>query len=318
MVRPGSLLWHAHGTLGAEQARLVVKLRRFIRPEDAAQASMRERVIREFDALDRLHRALESQPGISVPQPVLCLPDQMTLVLEEKDGRSLQDLILDYTRNGATDADWERLARAFRAAGRYIALQQDLLGLPHETLDVGELLAYNEDKIDRLERLGGIPPEMASVVRAENCRLGGLVGNGRQRAAVVTHGDYSPGNVLLHDETIVVLDFGMAGRGSIFQDLSYCHEYLERYLMRYHNRPRQEIIRRLEAALLEGYDPQVHSEMPLFRLGQMRHQLNYLLNSHEPTTGLRRYVRKLDRARGLRSLRAWVAGKGLSPATGRT
>ena len=115
------------------------------------------------------------------------------------------------------------------------------------------------------------------------------IGTGTERSLVVAHGDFCPGNILMHGDAIVVLDFSMIEHGSVFQDLSYCFEHLERNLYRYAERPliRPRVIRKLQRALLEGYDPATDVSAPLFRLGQIRHAIRIVWHTPAATANER-------------------------------
>jgi Ser/Thr protein kinase RdoA (MazF antagonist) len=307
--RPGSTVWR----VDAGERRLIVKVSRFLRAEDEQQASKRERIQREFKALAWLHEALPADGGIRVPEPLLCLPDQLALVMEERPGRTLQQWILA----PRADEGPERLARAFRTAGSAIARMQQLGARSEQPLDLDGLLAYNEWRLERLEKLGSISPRLAASVRAASERWSGELRSGGEQPACVTHGDFCPGNLLMDGETLYLLDFAMIGTGSIYHDLTYCHEHLERYLVRHRNRAARELIRQLQSSLLAGHSAEARADSPLFRLGQLRHHLNFLVNSHEPARGIRRLVRRFDRARGLRNLSRWLEGRGVSPVSAR-
>jgi Ser/Thr protein kinase RdoA (MazF antagonist) len=314
--RPGSVLWRVDAEDRSGRTRgLIVKLGTRQRAEDALAGRLVDRARREFETLAWLHRTLPRDRGISVPEPLLCLDDRPGLVLVECPGQTLGALVLGARRSPHAAA---RLVAAFDKVGRAAALIQEQGGALDEPLDLEHLLAYDELRLARLERTKSIAPALAAALRAESRRLVGLVPEGEARQAVVTHGDLCPGNILLDGESIVLLDFAMVGRGSIYQDLSYCHEHLERTLVRHRGRPPRALIRRLQAALLAGFSPSAAIDDPLFRLGQIRHHLNFLVNTHEPSTGLRRIVRRFDRARGLWGLRRWLAGRGVSPVGARS
>lgn len=317
--RPGSQVWRGRGEIQGRPRDLVVKVLRSLRPEDEAACPRRERVGREFEALRTLHRALAPWPDLSVPEPVACLPEHLALVLEARRGETLSSLILRRARSFSRRSDWEDITRGFRAAGNWLARVQDLSRERRDCLNPDDLAAYNEVRLRRLAAMGCLSRALAARVREETERLCRAIREGHERAVTLAHGDFCPGNILLDGGTVVVLDFTMVGRGSVLEDLTYCYEHIERFLSRSVDRPlfRRPVIRRLQNALLEGYRPGMDIASPLFRLNQMRHHLNYLVNLHEPTRGLRRIVRRLDVLRGLWGLEAWLQGRGVSPAGAR-
>ncbi len=309
--RPASTVWRAVGEVAGRPRRLIVKRMDRLRPEDEAAAGAEERVRKEFETLRWLRRELAGCPGLGVPEPVACLPEERILVLVEEEGDTLQQLVL---RDGGRDPG--RAERACREAGRWLVAFQEAGSGGGAPLDLDGLLAYNEWRLGRLLERGTIVGSLAEEVRRHSRALASRVAGARQ---VLVHGDYGPSNILFRDGALVVLDFAMVERGPAVQDLTYCHEHLERFLRRApgRGRPRRGRIRRLQRALLEGYAPGLGPADPLFRLGQLRHHLNYLVNLHEPVRGARRLAQRAEIWLGVRGLRRWLEGRGVSPVTAR-
>jgi len=318
MVRPGSSLWRVIAEMAGRPRRLVVKVTRHLRPEDEAVRSRAARVRVEFETLGRLRGELAPWPELRVPEPILCLPEHQAVVLEEVGGETLHSLVLGRARGMAGPAGWARVARAFRAAGRWLGVVQSVGPRPRGRFDLESLRDYDEVRLGWLLELGCLSPRLADRVREESARLRDLVPQGTGRESVFAHGDFCPGNILVDGQAIVVLDFTMAECGSIHQDLAYCFEYLERFLDRILDRPliRRRRIRELQNALLEGYRERMPFCEPLFRLNQIRHHLNYLVNMHAPVGGLRGWVARFDRWRARRGLEMRLDRSAFSAAGG--
>ncbi len=317
--RPGSDLWRARAVVEGRPRRLVVKVIRFLRPEDESVRAHAARAQAEFDTLRRLRRDLQPWPDLRVPEPIMCLPEHRALILEEVGGETLKHLVLRQAQRPGSAQGWRRITDGFRAAGRWLGVIQSLEQGPRERLDLEGMLAYDEVRLQRLVALGCLRPRLADGVRAESRRLRDRLLDGPALDSVFVHGDFCPSNMLLDGDTLVVLDFTMVERGSTHQDLTYCFEYLERFMNRLLDRPfiRRRVIRELQAALLDGYRERMPISDPLFRLHQIRHHLNYLVNMHEPALGPRRWVARFDRWRARRGLEAWLDGRGASPAGAR-
>lgn len=305
--RPASTVWRAVGAVAGRRRRLIVKRMDRLRPEDEAAAGAEQRVRKEFETLRWLRRELAGRPGFGVPEPIVCLPEERILVLAEEEGETLQELVL---------RDPGRAERACREAGRWLVAFQEIGSAADGPLDLRSWLAYNEWRLARLLERGTIAAALAEQVRRFAAAMASQVAAARH---VLVHGDYGPSNILFRDGALVVLDFAMVERGPTVQDLTYCHEHLERFLRRApgRGRPPRASIRRLQRALLEGYAAGVEPADPLFRLGQLRHHLNYLVNLHEPARGPQRLARRLDTWLAVRGLRRWLEGRGASPVTAR-
>lgn len=305
--RPASTVWRAVGAVAGRPRRLIVKRMDRLRPEDEAAAGAEERLRREFETLRWLHREFAGRPGLGVPEPIACLPQERILVLAEEEGDTLQELVLRGD---------DRAERACREAGRWLVAFQEAGSGGDAPLDLQALLAYDDWRLERLLERGTIARELAEEARRHCRALASRVAAARQ---VLVHGDYGPSNILFRDGSLVVLDFTMVERGPALQDVTYCHEHLERFLRRVpgRGRPSRARIRRLQRALLEGYAPGLGPADPLFRLGQLRHHLNYLVNLQEPARGARRFAQRLDTWFAARALRRWLRGRGVSPVTAR-
>jgi len=314
--RPGSLLWRARTLDRKPRRELVVKLTRFLRAEDVGEGAPPDRIRREYEALRQLRQVLSPWKELSVPEPIACFPEHSALIMEAVEGQTLKQLILRSARRLAVPAGWKRVDESLRLAGRWLAKVQALIRDPRERLDLDGLLAYNEWRLRRLLDLGLMDSALAGSVRREADRLCRLVPPGEEQAVVFAHGDFCPANMMVGERSLVVLDFTMVERGFAHQDLTYCYEHLERLLNRFADRPfmRRATIRSLQENLLEGYVSEASLSPPLFRLGQLRHHLNYIVNLQEPEAGLRRLLRRIETRRTLRGLRSWIEGRVPSPA----
>jgi aminoglycoside/choline kinase family phosphotransferase len=85
------------------------------------------------------------------------------------------------------------------------------------------------------------------------------------------HADFCPGNVLIQDRQITVIDFNMTQHGSKYHDLAHFYHQLSLLSVKPIYRP--SIIGDLQHALLRGYENGLHEGAPLFLLCRIQHAI---------------------------------------------
>jgi Ser/Thr protein kinase RdoA (MazF antagonist) len=93
---------------------------------------------------------------------------------------------------------------------------------------------------------------------------------------VLTHGDLAPSNVLIDGPCVTVIDFAMTTPGGVFMDVARLYTQLEFLLAKPKFRP--TAVRSLQRALLDGFDPNLRPDRPLFRLFLLQHLLCHMSN----------------------------------------
>ena len=136
-----------------------------------------------------------------------------------------------------------------------------------------------------------------------------VVSRGRLKVDCEFEGDVTGAEVVISErgkvrgkvvgERVIVLDFAMCGRGSVFHDLSRL--FLQIDLLRLKPQFTGGVVDRLKRSLLHGFDPQLSPDRPMFRALLMQHRINHLATlslSHErfPSNLYNRRVRRYHRA----------------------
>jgi Ser/Thr protein kinase RdoA (MazF antagonist) len=91
---------------------------------------------------------------------------------------------------------------------------------------------------------------------------------------VTVHSDMSLGNILVSGRRVVVLDFAMVRHDSTLHDVAKV--FLQLDLLRVKPQISGRVIRELQEALLEGFEPSLRVDKPLFRLVMLIHRVNHL------------------------------------------
>lgn len=236
---------------------------------------MRQRVARDYDMTRQVYTSMRQYVDIGAVPPVACYPDLLAIVTEEVEGPTLLEYLQTHAAWYPSERRVERLRKTMATVGRWIRVFQST-GSPGTSLRVEDLRAYIDLRLERLARQPRArftPTDRVRVLRHID-RLGSQIAPA-ELVEVPAHADMSLGNLLVSDQRVVVLDFGMAGRGSRLQDLTKV--YLQVELLGAKPQMQTAVIRRLQGALLQGFDPSLTIDRPLFRLMLLLHRVNHLL-----------------------------------------
>jgi hypothetical protein len=204
---------------------------------------------------------------------VACYPDLLAIATEEVIGPTLLHHLHTEAAWFPSDARVATLLELMGTTGRWIrSFQHSVPGGGHTTID--GLRRYVDDRLQRLVR-----GSASFTERDRHAVLNYIDAVGAQvaredLAEVAIHSDLGPGNILVCGRRVVVLDFGMTRLGTRLHDLARLYVQLE--LMAVKPWFRAELIHRLQRALMDGFDPMLTLEHPLFRLLLLLHRVNHL------------------------------------------
>ena len=181
---------------------------------------MRQRVVKDFENTSKIHQAMSASTDFGAVRPIACYPEHLAAVTEEASGQTL----LEYLHSNAA---WvpraertERLSRTMEKSG-----------------PVGVCVSSDRSAAGQRSRSRLFDRTSTSRLRVLVATPAAAFGE-RDRARVLKHIErlYAevpaddlietdpcrpcPGKHALSGERVVVLDFAMCGRGSVFHDLS--------------------------------------------------------------------------------------------------
>jgi len=255
------------------------------------------RVAQDFAITRSIHEFMSRWNDLGVVRPLACYDDLLAIVTEEAAGRTLLQYIESHGRWFPSDVRLRELSTTAESVGRWLRAFQGFE--PRDgRVSLDDLRDYVDLRLMRLVTSGASLDEgdrqrilehlhrLASQISQADCR------------EVAIHADLAPGNILISDERVVVLDFAMAKRGSVLHDISRL--YLQFDLLRAKPQFGTTLVATLQAGLLRGFDPSLSPAHPLFRLLSMLHRVNHLgtlslAKERFPSNVLSRRVRGLHR-----------------------
>jgi len=210
--------------------------------------------------------------ALSVTTPVAYFPEFSALVTQAAPGVDLLAAIkkrLSFFPSSETIGETER---ACALCGRWLKALQQITSYPNMQWSLEEMRAYNDERLTQLVERQAFGFSSADRVRvlAFFDRLAGGVADEERRVAGV-HADYSPGNLLVSENRIVVIDFSMFQKGSTYHDVSHLYHHLRSLAThpRYHSRTATALCR----GLLQGFAVADLSNRPLFRMFEVQHAI---------------------------------------------
>jgi hypothetical protein len=230
------------------------------------------RVARDFETTRAVYDFMSQWPDSGVIRPLACYQDLRAIVTEETPGDTLLQrlqeraawfpspaAVASLERTMADIGLWLRRFQGFRHAEAQVATEglREYVDVRLRRLASHAVITtqYRQRILDHLDAL-------AAAIRAEDLR------------EVAVHADFAPGNVLLAERGVVVLDLAMTSRGTFLHDIARLHLQLE--MLAAKPQFRQPVIAALQSAALRGLGTGVTPAHPLFRYLLLMHRINNL------------------------------------------
>jgi Ser/Thr protein kinase RdoA (MazF antagonist) len=242
------------------------------KPQDGGVEKMRARVVHDFEVSRRIFDALDAPEGAGAVRPIACYVEHLAIVSEQAPGTTLMAHLHAHARWFPTTRATRAMAETLAAVGLWLKTFQSIEP-GSGRVALSDLRAYVDIRLQRLVAHDVYAASLRQQVLDHLDRLAAQVPDG-ELADVIIHADLALGNILISDGRVVVLDFAMVQRGNALHDISRL--YLQLDILRAKPTFRPAVVRALQAALFEGYDPTLTPARPLFRYLSMLHRVNHL------------------------------------------
>ena len=270
-TRPFSYVARVESESAAATRRVIVKIPR-LKPGKADRRVPRLKL--EIAAAQALAHTLKDETELSVPDVVAFYPEIPALVWGEVGGETLEAMAARNARGVPGKAELARLEQALHGAGRWLRVLQDGSAVEEGTLSLEEMTEYVDVRLKRISELG--PRGLDIYWRARVKRVftqARLPADALGLSAV--HGDFSLSNIMFDGTRVIALDFSRFGIGSRYYDVTRLYHQLGLLLHKPWYRP--STIARLRQAFLNGFDPSLRPDEPIFRLFLIQHLLCHWL-----------------------------------------
>lgn len=268
-----SRLWKVRLRTARGDVTAYVKQYRPIGDGDEDRERLRERVVKDFEVTHELEQEFGPVPHLSVPRPIACFPDRLTVVFEESSGESLFESIERGATAWSSRSAFDDLLVQCHRSGEWLRRLQESHRID-ASYSVEALRDYVETRLRQLisEPRSGFTEGAVEAVREYYARLEER-GEDLDLRMSWAHADFCPGNVIADASRLTVLDLAMYETGSIYQDVSHFCHHLELFLLKPIYRPRA--IRRLVEAFLDGYSPEGGVDQTLLHAFRIRHLITH-------------------------------------------
>lgn len=236
-----------------QQHRVMVKIYEPI--GSGTKASVEKLISDDFDINTRLHHHFNSNPRFKVPVPLFFSAQDLVIVTEHMPGMQLQEKLIERAGWFPSQATVRDLELNCRSCGEWLReLQSATLDGVSGGLDFERMRDMIAMRLGWLVNDSSIPidPGKRDLILAHFDREASAL-QPADLAVSSIHGDFFPGNVLVDEDRVVGLDFAMCRMGSTFADPTYFMFQLE--TLTYKPKFRRGLIRKLQDAFLQGYDP---------------------------------------------------------------
>jgi hypothetical protein len=235
---------------------------------------MRARVVKDFAVSSRVHESLRSSADLGAVRPIACFADDLVLVTEEAAGTPFYDVLERLAVWHPNDRTLDTLVSVAGRIGAWLARFQRIEPLGRR-VSMDEMREYLDFRLRRLTAKGAFSEEQRnSVLSYFDARSRDVVSDDLVEVSV--HGDLCPSNVLVDGPRVVMIDFAMACTGGRYFDVARLFTQFE--FLTFKPKFRPHVVARLQAALLNGFDPSLRADHPLFQLFELQHVICHIAN----------------------------------------
>jgi hypothetical protein len=249
----------------------------------AERASMQRNVVRDFEMTRSVREALAGCAGLTAVRPIACFPEDLAIVTGEAAGPTLSEVLARGAAGWPGPTASRRMSALLRRSGAWLRAAQ--AALPQDrAIDVETMRAYLDRRLAELEMSGPVRLTRAGRSAVERYRDRLMRDLGRESFHPVwIHADFCPENIITADGQITVLDFLMARSGTVYHDAAHLFMHLDS--MKVKPWFRSAVIDRLQRDLLEGFEPGLQPQRPLFALMLLQHVICHLVTLQEVSPG---------------------------------
>lgn len=234
------------------------------------QEEIRDRIINEFATTRRINTAFSDYSEFYIPETLAIYPDELIYIIGECPGIPLSDAIKHAAPHWGEKEKKSTLLKEIWLIGQWLQLfQQKFQG--KTSFSLTKMKEYCGIRLAKIEKNGLLSETFANQILdlfSEN-NLQGI--QDKDPGMVLAHCDFAPGNILVGNNGISVIDFARTQPWSPHLDISHLYHHID--LFKYKPIFSPKYLAQLKDALLEGYGQPNLYDNKLFKLFLVQHKL---------------------------------------------
>lgn len=236
-----------------------------------------EKIRQDMEAAHYWYTHFSDSHRFRVVRPVLDMPERSITVTEESTGENLFQILLQSAHLLAGTTKSQQLDKQVFMVGEWLNFKQQKMLIPNKNYNLNELVDYVNVRLEKLledprrQFPAGLSPKVRNYFQEQISQV-----PENELLVTVNHSDFNPGNILIKNDIVTVLDFGRLVDGSYLLDVSKLYFQLE--LLTFKPQFSKSTIRRIQQMLLSGFGDANATEKMMFKLLLIRHILTHLAN----------------------------------------
>lgn len=260
--------------------------------ENRTTEELESKVQQDYEKLCYWFDLFKNSEAYHVVKPVLSHPEKFILVTEESCGNDLGFLLDKKAKFIPSRINSNELVNAFYNTGRWLRYKHDLLNSSssNSSYSIDEFIAYIDIRLNML-----VTDKRRHFSEHYRKKILNFVNQNRhkiepeQLRTEIAHGDFNPGNIIINNNSVTVLDFGRSVEDSYLLDLSKLYSRIFLYTFKPYYKT--STIRKMQQALLDGYGYSKIDSLMIFKFLLIRNTVTHLLNiskfwQYSPLEGL--------------------------------
>lgn len=243
---------------------------------EKSQQELCDQILKNYKSHGDWYQKFQTSDRFGVVKPLFVLENQYILVTEEAEGTDLYHLIIDTSRYFPSKKEVLQLSQHLYNTGAWLRYFHSINPVENEKYSIDNLIEYMDTRLKILtaEKRRSFPPRyrerILSTVEKEKSFL-----REEELGLTLSHSDFNPGNIIVDNDRITVLDFGKTKKDSYLLDVSRFYHQL--FLLTFKPQFRPGVIRKLQQSLLQGFGQPNANQLLIFKFLLIRHTLTHLV-----------------------------------------
>jgi thiamine kinase-like enzyme len=234
------------------------------------QEEIRGRIISEFETTRKINAAFSAYSEFCIPETIAIYPEELIYIIGECPGITLSDAIKTSALCWSRKEKRITLLNEIQLIGNWLQLFQQKIAVK-TSFSLEKMKEYCGIRLARIEKKGLLSERFSNEVLdlfSEN-NLRDI--KDKELGMALAHCDFTPGNILVGNNGISVIDFARTQPWSPYLDISHLYHHID--LFRYKPIFSKKYLAQLKSGLLEGYGQPNLADNKLFKLFLVQHKL---------------------------------------------